>query len=88
MTRARPRFNLPPRGLTDEESAGYLGLGATEFSRRLPELEAAGFPKPDRLTGRRDFKAIEEWWDKRSGLAGASGAEGLAQRLEALRRAS
>ena len=54
MTRRRPRFNLPPRGLTDGESGGYLGLGPTEFHRVLPRLEAEGLPKPDPLTGRRD----------------------------------
>ena len=69
MTRARPKFALPPRGLTDHESAGYLGLGPTEFSRILPDLEAEGFPKQDPLTGRRDFKAIEAWMDTRSGVA-------------------
>ena len=54
MTRARPKFDLPPRGLTDYESGGHIGLGPTEFTRLLPRLEAEGFPKPDPLTGRRD----------------------------------
>lgn len=81
MARARPRFDLPPRGLTDAEAAGYLGLSASEFSRRLPELEAAGFPKRDPLLGdRRGFKAIEAWWDGRSGLA-TSADDGLMDRI-------
>ncbi len=88
MTRARPRFNRPPRGLTDHESAGYLGLGMTEFTRLLPKLEAEGFPRPDRLTGRRDWKAIEAWYDERSGLAGAAGDNGLMARIERMRHAS
>ncbi len=85
MTRARPKFNDPPRGLIDYESAGYIGLGQSEFSRVLPQLEAEGFPKPDPVTGRRDRKAIDAWLDARSGLAGESYDGGLGQRLEALR---
>ncbi len=85
MTRARPRFDLPPRGLIDYETAGYIGLGQSEFSRVLPQLEAEGFPKPDPVTGRRDRKAVDAWMDARSGLAGESYDGGLGQRLEALR---
>ena len=85
MTRARPRFDLPPRGLIDHETASYIGLGMTEFSRKLPQLEAEGFPKPDPVTGRRDRKAIDAWLDARSGLIGESYDDGLSQRLEALR---
>lgn len=88
VTHRRPRFSLPPRGLTAEESAGYLGLGPTEFSRLLPRLEAEGFPKPDPLTGRRDWKAIEMWWDSRSGLADDGSDKGLLVRIEEMRRAS
>ncbi len=85
MTRARPKFDLPPRGLIDYETAGYIGLGQSEFSRVLPQLEAEGFPKPDPVTGRRDRKAVDIWMDARSGLAGESYDGGLGQRLEALR---
>ena len=85
MTRARPKFNLPPRGLIEHEAAGYVGLGPTEFHRLLPEMEAEGFPRPDPVTGRRDRQAIDAWMDARSGLAGESCDGGLGQRLEALR---
>ena len=85
MTRARPKFNDTPRGLIDYESAGYLGLGPTDFSRVLPQLEAEGFPKPDPVTGRRDRKAVDAWMDARSGLVGENYDGGLGQRLEALR---
>ncbi len=88
MTRARPRFNLPPRGLTGDESAGYLGLGMTEFNRLLPRLEAEGFPKPDRLTDRRDWKAIENWMDERAGLAEDGSDNGLLAKIEEFRHAS
>jgi hypothetical protein len=88
MTRARPKFALPPRGLVDHETAGYLGLGQTEFIRLLPKLEAEGFPKPDPLTSRRDWKAIELWWDSRSGLAQDGSDQGLIARIRELRHAS
>ncbi len=88
MSRARPRFNLPPRGLTVDESAGYLGLGMTEFTRLLPRLEAEGFPKPDRVTGRRDWKAIENWMDMRAGLAEDGSDTGLLAKIEEFRCAS
>ncbi len=88
MTRPRPRFDLPPRGLTGDESGGYIGLGPTEFSRLLPRLEAEGFPKPDELTGRRDWKAIETWMDRRAGLAEDGTDNGLLAKIEEFRRAS
>ena len=88
MTRARPRFTLPPRGLTIEESANYIGLGTTEFSHLLPRLEAEGFPKPDPLTGRRDWKAIENWMDVRAGLVRDGIDNGLLAKIEEFRRAS
>ncbi len=88
MTRARPKFTLPPRGLTIDESAGYLGLGMTEFNRLLPRLEAEGFPKIDPLTGRRDWKAIENWMDVRAGLAQDGSDNGLLAKIEEFRRAS
>ena len=88
MTRARPRFTLPPRGLIESESAGVIGLGPSEFNRLLPRLEAEGFPKRDPLTGRRDWKAIENWMDVRAGLAEDGSDNGLMAKIEEFRRAS
>ena len=88
MTRARPRFTLPPRGLIESESAGILGLGMTEYTRLLPRLEAEGFPKVDPLTGRRDWKAIENWMDVRAGLAQDGSDNGLMAKIEEFRLAS
>ncbi len=85
MTRARPKFNDTPRGLIDYESAGYIGLGPTDFSRVLPQLEAEGFPKPDPVTGRRDRKAIDAWMDARGRLTGEEYDGGLGQRLKAMK---
>ncbi len=88
MTRARPRFDLPPRGLIKSESAGVIGLGMTEYTRLLPRLEAEGFPKRDPLTGRRDWKAIENWMDVRAGLVEDGSDTGLLAKMEEVRRAS
>ena len=85
MTRARPKFSLPPRGLVEQETAGYLGLGTTEYTRLLPKLEAEGFPKPDPVTRRRDQRAIDAWWDARSRLTAENYDGGVSQRLEAMR---
>ena len=76
MTRARRKLNLPPRGVTDAESADHIGLGPTEYKQKLLQLEAEGFPKPDPLTRRRDIKAIDCWMDARSGLAEDDSANG------------
>ncbi len=88
MTRARPKFTLPPRGLIESESAGVLGLGMTEYTRLLPRLEAEGFPKRDPLTGRRDRKAIENWMDVRAGLAQDGSDNGLMAKIEEFRNGS
>ena len=88
MTRARPKFTLPPRGLIESESAGVIGLGMTEYTRLLPRLEAEGFPKQDPLTGRRDRKAIENWMDVRAGLAQDGSDNGLLSKIEEFRHAS
>ena len=74
MTKARPRFELVPRGLTNNEVAHYLGLSATKFSAIKPKLLARGFPTPDPDTGRTDLKAVDSWWDTQSSLVSISGA--------------
>lgn len=55
MARARSRHeilpaSLPPRGLSREEAAAYIGIGATKFD----ELVADGrMPPAKRIDGRR-----------------------------------
>lgn len=55
MPRARSRFeilpaSLPPRGLSREEAAAYIGIGATKFD----EMVADGrMPPAKRIDGRR-----------------------------------
>lgn len=55
MSRPRPRHeilppSLPPRGLSREEAAAYVGVGVTKFD----QLVADGrMPAPKRIDGRR-----------------------------------
>lgn len=69
MTRRPPeRYRHPSRGLQAEEVGPYLGRAPSWFYLRRPQLERAGFPKPDELIGTYDKRAIDLWWDARSGL--------------------
>jgi hypothetical protein len=83
MTAARPRFNVPPRGLTRGELAGYLGHGESWLTdERLEQLYAMGFPRPDSFTERFDRVAADAWLDQRSGLTAGDFDDGLSRRLE------
>lgn len=73
MRRIKLHEMEPPRLLTEIETAHLLGLGPSEFSRRVKELEERGLPKRDALFGKRDRKAIELWLDGLFGLAAAKG---------------
>jgi predicted DNA-binding transcriptional regulator AlpA len=69
MTRPKPRYAATPRILNAFEVAARLGKSETWFREHLPELVAEGFPPYDgRLKGW-DSTAIEDWLDKRSGIA-------------------
>lgn len=68
MSRPRPRFTEPPRGLTGQECAWYLGLGTTQFDTVRDALRDAGFPAADPITGRYDRRAVDRWLDQRAGL--------------------
>jgi hypothetical protein len=65
------RFDLPPRGMTDADCAGYIGRSTTWFAEHVSELEAAGFPKRLPLIGTRDRKAVDLWLDEQGGLDAA-----------------
>jgi hypothetical protein len=68
--RKRRRFYemVPPRVLSECETAHYLGRCETTFQSQKDSLERQGFPKIDPLTGGRDLHAIDAWLDRRSGL--------------------
>lgn len=69
------RPEIDPRGWTQEEVAAYLGWSINTFRTRKSELERRGFPAIDPLLGRYDRKAIEAWFDNRSGLKKMSEVE-------------
>ena len=69
MARRKPAHTPPPRNLNAFQVACRLGMCETTFRQRRPWLEEAlGFPKRDEDLGGWDAKAIEEWFDDRSGL--------------------
>ncbi len=85
MSNRRPKLLdlTEPRGITTEETAHYCGMSVSGFEAKRPELEAAGFPKPDLVLGRYDRVAVDDWFDNRSGRRQslAVDAQGLEERL-------
>ncbi len=63
------RFRVDPRDVPPIKAARVLGLTQSEFEAALPRLRERGFPSADPDTGNYDLKAIENWMDRRSGLA-------------------
>lgn len=59
--------NLPPRGLSREAAAQYVGVGSTKFDTLV---EDGRMPKPIAIDGRKlwDRKALDKAFDE---LAGA-----------------
>lgn len=49
MSRASDSLSYPPRGLSREEAARYVGLGATKFDELVKEGK---MPKPKRVGSR------------------------------------
>ena len=80
---------IEPRDVPVERAVQRLGLTMAEFKLLAPELHARGLPRPDQTTGKMDLKAIEDWMDRRSGLAGLGPAKDasvlVADRLRAYR---
>jgi len=61
------RFRVDPRDVPPDKAARRLHLTPAEFSIKLPELLARGFPQPDLTTGMYDLAAIDEWMTARHG---------------------
>lgn len=58
--------SISPRFMTDEELRGFFGLS----DRALTRLRATAlFPKRDELINKTDRRAVELFFDRRSGLA-------------------
>jgi len=66
------RFRVDPRDVPAEKAARRLHLTPSEFSAKLPELIARGFPAPDPTTGMFDLAAIDAWMDGRHDSAHTS----------------
>lgn len=49
MSRAADNIAYPPRGLSREESARYVGVGSTKFDEMVKD---GRMPKPKRVDGR------------------------------------
>lgn len=49
MSRAADGIAYPPRGLSREEAARYIGVGATKFDEMVKD---GRMPKPKRVDGR------------------------------------
>ena len=49
MSRAADSLSYPPRGLSREEAARYIGVGATKFDELVKD---GRMPKPKRVDGR------------------------------------
>lgn len=69
MSAPRPapvRNKVEPRDGTIAQAARKLHLTVEDFRKKLPELYARKFPKPDPTTGMWDLKAIDRWQDARN----------------------
>jgi hypothetical protein len=60
------RYRVAPRDAPPAIAARALGLTLDQFSEKLPELLARGFPSIDKTTGKYDLKAIDRWQDARN----------------------
>lgn len=72
---SRVRFQVDPRDVPPQKAARRLGLTEDEFDRVKGRLFARGFPRPDPDTCLYDIKAVDDWMDRRSGLASIAGAK-------------
>ena len=80
--RTRRAAPVDPRGWTQFDVACYLQISETRLHALLPQMREVGFPAPDPLMERYDRNAIDDWWDKRSGLKLESWEQELIRRVE------
>lgn len=59
------RHSVKPRDAPPAIAARALGLTLDQFSEKLPDLLARGFPPIDKTTGHYDLKAIDQWQNSR-----------------------
>ena len=69
MTKAATiRFPIDPRLVPPIKVARRLGVTLATFVERLPDLQEAGFPRPDPLLGNYCLEAVDKWIDQRARL--------------------
>ena len=71
------RARTLPRCMNGADVAAYLGMSVSSFTRKRSDMERAGFPPRDALTGRYDKLAIDRWLDSRSGFDANSAGKSL-----------
>jgi hypothetical protein len=72
---------IPP-----EKVARRLGVTIAVFAEKRADLEAAGFPKPDRVLGNYCLEAVDKWIDAQAGLIrGEDPGSAQAAMLQAVR---
>lgn len=69
----KPKYTPEPRGWTQVQVAARLGVSMSWFSEKKIELQRAGMPQPDPITGRTDGDAVNAWMDQRSPLLADKG---------------
>ena len=72
MSRPKPQFTPDPRTWNEYQVACRFNKGVEWFRTHRRGLERAGFPLFDELVDGWDSRAIEAWFDRRSGLAAQS----------------
>lgn len=75
---AKPKYTPEPRGWTQVQVAARLGVSLSWFCEKKIELQRAGLPQPDPITGRTDGDAVNAWMDSRSPIL-ADRAKGAAK---------
>lgn len=76
------RSRTLPRCMSAADVAAYLGMSPSSYSRKKGDMERAGFPSRDGLTGRYDKLAIDRWLDSRSGFdANSAGEDAWSERI-------
>jgi hypothetical protein len=81
------RARVDPRGIPPVKAARRLGLTEAHFERLKDQYFAIGFPRPDPISGNYDLRAIDHWFDLRSGLTSASGARDASEVFQMRREA-
>lgn len=68
------RFKVEPRLVPATAAARRLGLAVDDFLAKLPDLRREGFPPAVPVAGNFDLVAIDDWLDRRAGLASRDAA--------------